>query len=1200
MVKFCASFLGSVVRFALTFFTPQLICAGALLPSLSLTSPANAATLFWDANSSLAGTGTWDVAATTDWKTTNTAGAPDSTWTPNDGTVDAQFGGNPGAGTTGSGLGGANGKVTASGTINVDTLTFQSTLSAGNYSIYGGTLNFTNPTSSIVMACNTTGSSRQQIIGSVISGGNIAVVAGQGGSGINAFLTLGGDGSGVTNTFTGDLIFEGPNTATQGFSQIAINNPAALPTTATVRMRRNLSQLLFNGGGVGGAAGYTATFNNNIILNDGGSNNVTQSIGTFTTAYDVTLNGVISGNNANLVIQLGNGGGNGRITLTKQETYTGFTQLNSNTAETLRLGITDALPVGTTFIINRGLAFDMNGFSQKVAGITTTGTAAADITNTGGGPSTLTIDGNVTGTYFGNLGASSANIALVLATTNTGSLTLSKSFGNSYTGGTTIGGGKLIAAGLAAASETGTGPVTVNNGGTLGGGSGAGNASTGPIAVNSGGHIAPTNDFNNGTSQQTGSIGTFSAFGNLSLASGSKLDMDLSYPVSGGTGNSDRIAASGTVSATGGASSVGVNLGDPAGGAAGNGGSYTLMTFAAGSFSGSNTAFFTASTPTPNSLNGATVQYHLFDDSNVNQDSNPSAATHLVANVVGGSNALLWTGAGGSSWDTSAGNFNNLGTGATNVAFAGNDNVTFDDTGSNTNPITITAGGVQPNMVTINNSSTTYTISGGDIKGSSLGGSSGLFFGGTGTVTINSNYTGAGPITSNKTGGTATIAGTLTAATSLTVNGGTLVLAGANTYTGNNTVNGDPINVGTTPSTKGGVLSISADSNLGAVPGLPTANSIVLASGTSQNDGGTLLTTASFTLIANRGITASATSSVINNASGTTLTYGGVISGSGNLIQTGGGKLILSGASTYTGSTTVKATSIGGNSTLAIGSDNALPTGTQLNINGVVNGGSATFDLNGFNQTVSGIALIENAPTVTTATGVITNSAGGAAKSFTVTNSTSSWNGTISGNLNLIKNGVDSLTLPSTGTFTYTGDTKDLAGTLTIATPYLADGADVYLATGGTFALNFASAGTTDTIRSLYINGVAQATGTWGAPGSLAAHTTSLLSGIGWLSVTTTPGLPGDFNNNGKVDAGDYVIWRRNNSNAALPNDNGLTTQADRYTLWRSNFGNGSPGAGAGLNGGAQVPEPASCAMLLVGCAALLRIRTNKSGRAAV
>jgi autotransporter-associated beta strand protein len=188
--------------------------------------------------------------------------------------------------------------------------------------------------------------------------------------------------------------------------------------------------------------------------------------------------------------------------------------------------------------------------------------------------------------------------------------------------------------------------------------------------------------------------------------------------------------------------------------------------------------------------------------------------------------------------------------------------------------------------VTINNSSAVYTFTGGDIKGSSLGGGGGLFLGGTGAVTINSNYTAAGPIVSNKSGtGTTLVNGNITAATGVTVNGGTLTLAGTNTYTGSNTVNG-------------GTLAVGADFNLGAVPGVPTANSIVL-------DSGALKTTTSFTLNSNRGITTNASNSVINNDPSTTLTYGGVISGTGGVTQTGGGTLTLSGANTYAGATTV-------------------------------------------------------------------------------------------------------------------------------------------------------------------------------------------------------------------------------------------------------------------------------------------------------
>jgi autotransporter-associated beta strand protein len=88
------------------------------------------------------------------------------------------------------------------------------------------------------------------------------------------------------------------------------------------------------------------------------------------------------------------------------------------------------------------------------------------------------------------------------------------------------------------------------------------------------------------------------------------------------------------------------------------------------------------------------------------------------------------------------------------------------------------------------------------------------------------------------------------------------------------------------------------------------------------------------------------------------------------------------------------------------------------------------------------------------------------------------------------------------------------------------------------------------------------------------------------LNAAGPAGLPGDFNNDGKVDNGDYVTWRKNNgTNNTLVNDGGLGTpiRADHYNLWRSNFGK-PPGAGSALNGGA-VPEPSSCALI---CLALV------------
>jgi len=96
-----------------------------------------------------------------------------------------------------------------------------------------------------------------------------------------------------------------------------------------------------------------------------------------------------------------------------------------------------------------------------------------------------------------------------------------------------------------------------------------------------------------------------------------------------------------------------------------------------------------------------------------------------------------------------------------------------------------------------------------------------------------------------------------------------------------------------------------------------------------------------------------------------------------------------------------------------------------------------------------------------------------------------------------------------------------------------------------------------------------------------------------YSDLSTPPvGTPGDFNNDGKVDAGDYATWRKNEAtNGTLANDNGVGNQAARYDLWRANFGN-PPGSGSALSAG-QVPEPASVLLCLGALASLLVIRRH-------
>jgi autotransporter-associated beta strand protein len=190
----------------------------------------------------------------------------------------------------------------------------------------------------------------------------------------------------------------------------------------------------------------------------------------------------------------------------------------------------------------------------------------------------------------------------------------------------------------------------------------------------------------------------------------------------------------------------------------------------------------------------------------------------------------------------------------------------------------------------------------------------------------------------------------------------------------------------------------------------------------------------------------------------------------------------------------------------------------------------------------------------------------------------------VSGAGSLTKHGDGKLVL-SHASNSWAGDTTVLSGpttgtsVLSLTNPTLADGRDVFLsATQTALDLNFVA---TDTIRSLYFDGVAQSTGTWGATGSGADHETSLITGTGLLDVTTFPvlGVPGDYNNNGVVDAGDYVVWRKG---GPLENevDNPGTVDAQDYVEWRARFGN-PPGSGSSL-GASAVPEPTTLVLLLL------------------
>jgi hypothetical protein len=84
-------------------------------------------------------------------------------------------------------------------------------------------------------------------------------------------------------------------------------------------------------------------------------------------------------------------------------------------------------------------------------------------------------------------------------------------------------------------------------------------------------------------------------------------------------------------------------------------------------------------------------------------------------------------------------------------------------------------------------------------------------------------------------------------------------------------------------------------------------------------------------------------------------------------------------------------------------------------------------------------------------------------------------------------------------------------------------------------------------------------------------------------------GVTGDFNNNGTVDAADYVLWR---NGGPLQNDPTQGVQPEDYGVWRANFGRTA--AGSSALGASAVPEPTAVALLFVGACAASCIRRRE------
>lgn len=185
--------------------------------------------------------------------------------------------------------------------------------------------------------------------------------------------------------------------------------------------------------------------------------------------------------------------GAGGLTLGAVNTYGGATIISGGTLST---NVANALPGTTEVIISSGTStsdsgiLNINGQNQTVeklsSSVTGAGTTKGVVMNNGAtSTATLTVTG--TSTFDGTLknGTSGSTTRILALAKSTGGILRLTGTASTYTGGTTVSGGTLLA-NNASGSATGTGAITVN-GGFFGG---TGTAS-GAITINAGGAITP-------------------------------------------------------------------------------------------------------------------------------------------------------------------------------------------------------------------------------------------------------------------------------------------------------------------------------------------------------------------------------------------------------------------------------------------------------------------------------------------------------------------------------------------------------------------------------------------------------------------------------------------------------------------------------------------------------------------------------------
>ncbi|ECY2306699.1 autotransporter outer membrane beta-barrel domain-containing protein [Salmonella enterica] len=369
-----------------------------------------------------------------------------------------------------------------------------------------------------------------------------------------------------------------------------------------------------------------------------------------------------------------------------------------------------------------------------------------------------------------------------------------------------------------------------------------------------------------------------------------------------------------------------------------------------------------------------------------------------------------------------------------------------------------------------------------------------------------------------------------------------LTLSGANSYSGGSLISGGTLvatNVealGSGDVTNNAVLELNTGGTFdNAISGsgqvVKSGDETLTLSGANSYTGGTLISGG--TLVASN-VEALGTGDVTDNATlemNTGGDFDNAISGSGQVVKSGDETLTLSGANSYTGGTTISGGTLVASNVEALGSgdvtDNAtleMNTGGDFanNIGGtgsVVKSGDKTLTLSGANSytggtTISGGTLVANDVNAL-GTGDVTDDA------TLELNTSGTFDNVISGSGQVVKSGDDVLTL--SGANSYSGGTLISDGTLVasnveaLGTGDVTDNATLELNTGGDF--DNAISGSGQVVKSgdetLTLSGANSYTGGTTISGGtlVASNVEALGSGDVTDNATLELNTGGDFDN---------------------------------------------------------------------------------------